>query len=195
MADIKEILEANAEAFKDTDIETQYSGIAEKLGGLGYDVIINNKEKAEFVPTSRLSEVAKQRDGFKTQVETLNSQLEEMRNNSKDKELRKELQELMDNNSRLLQDLEETKVNTAIMLEAKDAIDANDILKFIDRESIKINSKGDVVGAEKAIEKLRETKPYLFGKGNSSAGVEGKHKNDPDKQSMNALIRRAAGRK
>lgn len=195
MADIKEILEANAEAFKDSGIEEQYSGIAEKLGNLGYDVIINNKEKAEFVPSSRLSEVVKQRDGFKTQVEALNGQLEEMRNNSQDKELKKQLGDLMENNNKLLQDLEATKVNTAIMLEAKDAIDANDILKFIDRDRIKLNSKGEVIGADRAIEELRTSKPYLFSKEKSKAGVEGKQGGNEDKNTMNALIRRASGRR
>ena len=195
MADIKEILETNADAFKDTDIETQYTGITEKLNSLGYDVLINHKEKGEFVPTSRLSEVAKQRDGFKTQVETLNTQLEQMKNNSQDKELKKQLDELMANNNQLLTDLETTKINTAIMLEAKDAIDANDILKFIDRDKIKTNSKGEVVGAEKAIADLRETKPYLFGKpSHSKVGTDTGSADDKGGISMNNLIRKASGR-
>jgi len=195
MADIKEILENNPEAFEGTEIEEKYQTLTEKLDQVGYNVLINNKEKNEFVPSSRLSEVVKQRDSFKSKVEELNSQLQQMQDGSKDEELKKQLSELMENNNKLLQDLETTRVDTAIMLEAKDAIDANDILKFINRENIKIDGRsGEVKGAADAVEELRKSKPYLFNKEKAKAGTESKNSVEQDKSTMNSLIRRAAGR-
>lgn len=172
--------------------------LSEKLGTLGYDVLFNNKSKAEFVPVGRLHEVSGQRDQFKGQVEDLNKQLQTMKDAAKgNDQLQGQLQQLMDTNTKLLGDLEKTKVNTALMLSATDAVNPQDLLMFVNYENVKLNTKGEVMGAEAEITRLKAEKPYLFqgtqkpGKGGSDPNAD---KGDPKTSGMNAMIRRQAGR-
>ena len=198
-ASIDEIITANAAQFEGTDIKDQFSKITEKLTSLGYDVLINDKKKAEFVPSSRLSEVVASRDNLKGKVEELNIQLEKLKKGAGDNEqLKLEYQKLIDQNNSLLQELEQTKVNSAIMVAAKDAINVNDLLLFINREAIKLNAKGEVLGVEAEIARLKTEKPYLFNaagdvkKGGTDSAEKG------GKQgvlNINSRIRRAAGYK
>jgi hypothetical protein len=199
-ANIDEILTANAKAFEGTDVKGQFSAINTKLNELGYDVLINHKEKAEFIPSSRLSEVVGQRDQFKGKVEELNIQLGTLLKEAGDnKELAGKYQDLIAKNNTLLKDLEQTRVNSEIMLAAKDAVNAKDLLLFINYDNIKVNSKGEVMGVEGEITRIKQEKPYLFqtagdGKKNKG-GVDNNGGGDSTKLGgMNAAIRRAAGR-
>ena len=83
------------------------------------------------------------------------------------------------------------------MAHAKDAINAKDILAFIDRNSIKVSPKGDIIGVESEIARLKEQKPYLFGTNQSNKGGmqhnDDKQKGNSSSGGMNALLRRAAG--
>lgn len=200
-ADLDSILESNAEAFEGTDIDIKdsFNNISAKLSELGYEVLINNKKQAEFIPAGRLSEVVSQRDSFKAKVEELNTQLEQMKANAQGNDkLQGEIQKLMDQNNALLQDLEETRINAEIMVAAKDAINAKDLLVFINRENIKVNAKGEILGVDAEIERLREEKPYLFQteEGKRKFGTDNKSDGDKGGQvsGMNSMIRRAAGR-
>lgn len=199
-ADLDSIVETNQGAFEDFDIKGNFETIQTKLNELGYDVLINHKEKAEFVPSSRLSEVVQQRDAFKQKVEELNISLANMKAQAGDnEELKKNYQDLIDKNNLLLAELEETRINTEIMLAAKDAINAKDLLVFVNRDNIKINAKGEILGVEAEIERLKAEKPYLFNtqQQTKKAGADNKEgqNDDPAKVSgMNAMIRRAAGR-
>jgi regulator of replication initiation timing len=203
MANFEEILSANEKAFEGAgDVKGSFSTLSTKLNELGYDVLINHKEKAEFIPANRLNEVVSQRDTFKTQVQDLNKQLQAMQKGAEgNAALQTELQKLMDQNNDLLKNLESTKVNTEIMLAAKDAINAKDLLAFINFDNIKVNAKGEVLGVDSEIARLKTEKPYLFGttdnkggKGNRG-GMDNKGgKDDNSTVGMNAMIRRAAGK-
>ena len=203
MANFDEILSANEKAFEGAgNIKDSFSALSTKLNELGYDVLINHKEKAEFVPANRLGEVVSQRDTFKTQVQDLNKQLESMKKGAEGNEkLQSEIQKLMDQNNGLLKDLEQTKVNTEITLAAKDAINAKDLLAFINFENIKVNAKGEVLGVDSEIARLKTEKPYLFNSGDNKdknknkGGMDNKGgKDDNTTVGMNAMIRRAAGK-
>lgn len=198
-ANLDDILTANAQAFEGTNVKDQFTTISTKLGELGYDVLINQKDKAEFVPSSRLHEVVSQRDNFKSKVEELNGQLETLKKNAGDNtQLKDEYQKLIDNNNKLLQDLQQTKINSEIMIAARDAINAKDLLAFINFENIKVNSKGEVLGVDGEIARLKQEKPYLFSAAGDDkkkkGGADNKDKGDQDKLGMNQLLRRAAGR-
>ncbi|MCX7924138.1 MAG: phage scaffolding protein [Clostridia bacterium] len=200
-ANLDEIITANTQAFEGSNVKDSFSAIQTKLGELGFDVLINDKKKAEFIPSTRLSEVVSQRDGFKTQVETLNTQLEALKKGAGDNEaLKGEYQKLIDQNNNLLKEIETTKINTEIMLAAKDAINAKDLLVFIDMNNIKVNAKGEILGVEAEIERVKKEKPYLFtdpkgGKGGKGGSDTGGDKGDKSHGGgMNAMIRRAAGR-
>lgn len=201
-AGIDDVIAANAQAFEGSNVKEQFSTIATKLGELGYDVLLNDKKKAEFVPSSRLSEVVSQRDQFKGKVEELNATLLKMQKDAGDnQQLKDQLQGLMDQNNALLKEIEQTRINAEIMIAAKDAINAKDILAFIDMNNIKVNAKGEVLGVEAEIARLKTEKPYLF---NTAAGGDDKKKKggvdtsggkgEQNKSGMNAMIRKAAGR-
>ncbi len=196
-----EISAQHAEALKDTGVTSDsLKSLTTKLGELGYDVLFNNKKSAEFVPSSRLHETTAQRDQFKAQVEEQNKQLQALKDGAKGNEaLQAQLQTLMDTNSGLLKDLEKTKVSSQLMLAATDAINAQDLLVFVNYENVKLNSKGEVVGAEAEIARLRTEKPYLFQDQNDPKKKKGgsdpnNDKGDHKTSGMNAMIRRAAGR-
>ena len=197
LAEIDEIMEQFKDSFEDASIKDNFGKISTKLNELGFDVLINNKQKAEFVPSSRLGEVVGQRDQFKTQVTELNKQLQTMKDAAKgNEELQAQLQELMDKNQGLLSEVETTKINTEIMLTASDAVNPKDVLVFVNRNNIKLSAKGEVLGVEAEVARIKAEKPYLFkseqlGKkgGSDNSGAHGK----PDKFTMNSLIRGAAG--
>lgn len=200
-ANLDDVLSQNEEAFKDADYKGHYSALSAKLGELGYDVLINNKKAAEFIPSSRLSDVVSQRDSFKTQADELDKQLKAMQLSAKGNEgLQAQIQTLMDSNASLLKANEQAKMNTEIMTVAKDAINPKDILAFIDLSNIKLNAKGEIIGVEAEITKLRTEKPYLFSVQDTSK--KKKVGTDPNDQTgsggvfgdMNSSIRRAAGR-
>lgn len=200
-AKFEDIMIQNAKIFEGTNVNESYTTLTTKLNELGYDVLINNKKDAEFVPSSRLGEVVSQRDGFKNKVEELNGQLETLKKGAGDNEqLKGEYQKLIDNNNTLLKDLEQTKINAEIMINAKEAINAKDLIAFINFGNIKLNAKGEVLGVESEIARIKTEKPYLFnlledGKGGKSKG--GSNKDDKGSLGvggMNNLIRRAAGK-
>lgn len=64
---------------------------------------------------------------------------------------------------------ETLRMDNAITLAAGKvgAVDAEAILKLVDRSKLKIDESGQVVGVEEAVKALLESKPYLAGKGGS----------------------------
>jgi len=196
-ANIDEVIEANKEKFEGVDIKGNFNAINTKLSELGYDVLINHKEKAEFVPSARLSAVVSQRDDFKAKIETLNTQLEAIKGQAGNSaELNTKIQTLMNENNNLLKEMEKSKVNTNIIMEAIDAHDPKAIIPFVNMDNVKVTAKGEVVGAKEEIERLRREMPYMFKTGvTPKAGTDNSSLNDKiSTASMNAMIRRAAGR-
>jgi len=195
MPDFKEIQEKHGEQLQDVEgIDQQFETISSKLGELGYDVIINDKEKAEFVPSSRLGEVVSQRDQFKNQVDELNNQLEELKKGaSGNEELENKIQSLIDENSELSSKVQQTQVDAEILTKARDAIDPKDVLLFVNKDKIKVDSKGNIKGIDEEIDRIRQEKPHLFGS-KGKGGTDRDSEKNNDGFNMNALIRRAAGR-
>jgi len=98
-----------------------------------------------------------------------------------------------------LKELERTKISTEIMLAAKDAINAKDLLVFVDMNNIKTNAKGEVLGVEAEIARIKAEKPYLFANPGDDKKKKGGGDPNGDKSKdvtggMNAMIRRASGR-
>ena len=202
MAKYEDVVAQNAKAFEGSaNHQESFTALSSKLGELGYDVLINHKEKQEFVPKSRMDEVATQRDGFKTQLELANVNLETLKTGAKGNDaLQAELQKMMDRNTDLLKDLENTKVQTALLIAAKDAINPQDLVAFVNMGNIKTNAKGEVLGVDAEITRLKAEKPYLFtapgsgGGGRNRAGMENNGIGaGGEKSTMNNMIRRAAG--
>ena len=202
-ANLDDIISGNADQFGEGDTtRDSFTAISDKLKGLGYDVLINHRENAEFVPSSRLSEVVAQRNSFKEQAEQAIIELNKLRDSKGlSEEAQKQINDLISQNEGLLEQLQETNVQLEIMSLANDAINPKDILPFVDKSKIKLDKKGTVVsGAKEEIDRIRAEKPYLFAKaqngGGSKGGFDGSGNSGSGagagKVDMNAAIRRAA---
>lgn len=202
-ATMDDVMAAHTDAFGEGDTtKDSFTAVSDKLKGLGYDVLINHREKAEFVPASRLSDVVAQRETFKTQAEQAIIELNKLKNQQGiSEEAQKQINDLIGQNETLLNQLQEANVQLEIMSGAADAINPKDVLPFVDMTKIKRDKAGNVVGGVKEeIDRIRAEKPYLFNKqkaegskggfdgtGNGNGGGTGGQKTD-----MNAAIRRAA---
>ena len=133
-ASIDDVMTAHADAFGEGDTtKDSFASISDKLKGLGYDVLINQRDKAEFVPASRLSEVVGQRETFKAQAEQAIIELNKLKSQSGiSEEAQKQINGLITQNENLLNQLQEANVQLEIMSSAADAINPKDIIPFID---------------------------------------------------------------
>ena len=201
-ASMDDILTEHADAFGEGDnTKESFNNVSAKLKELGYDVLINQREKAEFVPASRLNDVIGQRETFKAQAEQAIIELNKLKSQSgMSEEAQKQLTTLITQNEELLEQLKETNIQVEIMSSANDAINPKDVLPFIDMKKIKQDKDGHVVsGVKEELDRLRTEKPYLFTKKQqqgSKGGFDGSNSNDSNSQGqkadMNAAIRRAA---
>lgn len=200
-ASFDDVMATHADAFGEGDTtKDSFTSVSDKLKELGYDVLINHREKAEFVPSSRLSEVVAQRESFKEQAEQAIVELNKLKNQQgMSEEAQNQLNTLISQNEQLLEQLQEANVHLEIMSTAADAINPKDIIPFIDMTQVKKDKDGNVVsGVKEEVDRLRAEKPYLFNKkqvesskggfdGSGSSSGTGNQKSD-----MNAAIRRAA---
>ena len=200
-AEVNDVIANHADAFGEDSksFGENFNGITEKLKGLGYDVIINNREAAEFVPSSRLGEVVGQRDGFKAQAEKLQTELLTLKNNKNvPEEVQTQLQTMMDTNSTLLKELEQSNINFEIVTAAADAINPKDVLAFVNMDKVKLKDGKVQSGLKEELDRLRSEKPYLFNASNSNSSKGGSDtggnggSGDQSGISMNSLIRRGA---
>lgn len=202
-ASMDDVIATNADAFGEGDTtKDSFTSVSDKLKELGYDVLINHREKAEFVPSSRLNEVVAQRESFKAQAEQAIIELNKLKGaQGISEEAQKQINTLIEQNEGLLSQLQEANVQLEIMSSASDAINPKDVLPFIDMTKIKKDKNGNVVGGVKEeVDRVRTEKPYLFNKKqqeSSKGGFDGSNgnnsgNNNGQKVDMNAAIRRAA---
>lgn len=202
-ASMDEVITAHADAFGEGDTtKTSFDAVSSKLKDLGYDVLINHREKAEFVPASRLSEVVSQRETFKSQAEQAIIELNKLKSQEGiTPEAQEKITTLIGQNEQLLEQLKETNIQVEIMSSATDAINPKDVLPFIDMTKIKQDKDGNIVGGVKEeLDRLRTEKPYLFNKkqdnnsskGGFDGGQGGSGGSGNQSTDMNAAIRRAA---
>ena len=201
-ASIDDVITGHADAFGEGDTtKDSFTAVSDKLKELGYDVLINQRDKAEFVPSSRLSDVVSQRETFKAQAEQAIIELNKLKSQQGiSEEAQGKINELITQNEGLLQQLQDANVQMEIMSTAADAINPKDVLPFVNMDAIKKDAKGNVVGGVKEeVDRIRAEKPYLFNKQqenpNSKGGFDGSGGNGGTgnvKTDMNAAIRRAA---
>lgn len=201
-ASIDDVMTAHTDAFGEGDTtKDSFTAISEKLKGLGYDVLINQRENAEFVPSSRLSEVVSQRETFKAQAEQAIIELNKLKGQQgMSEEAQNQINNLITQNQTLLSQLQEANVHLEVMSLATDAINPKDVLAFVDMTKIKTDKDGHVTsGAKEEIDRVRTEKPYLFtkkqqedNKGGFDGTGSGAGGSGSGKVDMNAAIRRAA---
>ena len=201
-ASLDDVINANTDAFGEGDTtRDSFTAISDKLKGLGYDVLINHRENAEFIPSSRLSEVVAQRETFKQQAEQAIIELNKLKGEQGiSEEAQNQINTLITQNETLLTQLREASMQLEIMSIATDAINPKDVIPFVDMTKIKTDKDGHVTsGAKEEIDRIRTEKPYLFNKqqnGGSKGGFDGQGgqggQGGGGKVDMNAAIRRAA---
>lgn len=197
MPKLEDVITQQAEALKDdSTFGESASKIFSKLASLGYDTVINQKDKPEFVPITRLNEVLSQKDTLKSNLEEANTQIAKlMELTTTSEETKTSLDKMLSTNASLIAQLDEMQLKNAILLAAKDAKNPEDVFIMIDKQSVKKSTKGDYVGVDAEIDRLKKEKPYLFNDTSSSSGGAD-HSGDQSKStlSMNALIRQSAGK-
>ena len=200
-ANLEDVMAQHTDVFTEgNDFGERFGAIRDQLGSLGYDLLINNRQNAEFAPTSRISELVSQRDGFKAQAENAIRELNELKSKpGVTPEVQQQLDALIQSNTDLLDSLVEANMNLDIVTAAADAKNPKDVLAFINKENITVDKKTGKVtkGLEEELERIRAEKPYLF---NDKKGTGAKAGSDNkgsgagsgDKLDMNSMIRRSA---
>lgn len=123
-----------------------------------------DESKSGMVPRSRLNDKNAEIEELKAEITNRDNQIVELQNSVKDdSELQKELEEVKQSNAEWQDKYKQSQLNNAVKLAvAKDANDADDILAFINKDELELQDNGTVKGLDKAIETLKESKPYLF---------------------------------
>lgn len=138
-----------------------------------------DESKSGMVPRSRLNDKNAEIDELKAEITNRDEQIAKLQDSVKDdSELQKELDELKDKNAEWQTKYQELQLNNAVKLAvAKDANDADDILAFINKDELELQDDGNVKGLDKAIESLKESKPYLFAESKPSGRTPDDGKN------------------
>ena len=125
-----------------------------------HDSLRQYKDKAE--KTEALQE---QLDKANKELENRDKQITDLQKakDGDNQELKDKLEQYKKENSQYQANMKDLQLNSAVKLAvAKDANDANDILAFINKDELELQDDGAVKGLDKAIETLKESKPYLF---------------------------------
>ena len=157
-ADIAGIMSEHSEALAGHEgFDQNFSSVSETLSGLGYDVLINKKDSAEYIPVERLNATVAQRETFKQQAEAANAQLEALKTKGSLTEAEKaQLDTLISKNEGLLADLKNANIALSVATSAKDAINPQDIITFINVDQLTIDEDGKITkGLDKEIERLK----------------------------------------
>jgi hypothetical protein len=132
----------------------------------GLNLILDNKEKPEYIPKNRFDEIIGSKNELKTQVSELSTQLETLKKAAKgNDELTKTIEELQKKNGDWEGKYKSTLLESAIKINAmkEKAKDPSDLIKFLDASKLEIDDQGNVKGLEDQLKVLKESKPYLFG--------------------------------
>lgn len=136
---------------------------------------LNDEEYAKFFDDPRafkherfksLNDRAKKADEYEA------AQTEAERKKLEDEKKFEELStNLKSENETLKQQAQTLKIDISIqgLLVKEKVIDSNAALKLIDRSLITVDKDGSVSGADKAIEALKASSPYLFGEGGTTS--------------------------
>ena len=149
------------------EIWDQVTSVAKEKG---VNLIVDNKEKPEYIPKSRFDEIIGQKNLIKTQADELAQQLDTLKKSAKgNEELTKTIEELQKKNGDWEGKYKNTLLESSIKIKAvtEKAKDASDLIKFLDISKLEIDETGNVKGLDDQLKVLKETKPYLFDLGNA----------------------------
>ncbi|NGA44367.1 hypothetical protein G0Y07_11355 [Staphylococcus aureus] len=125
-----------------------------------HDTLREFKDKAE-----KAESLQQQLDKANKELDNRDKQITDLQKakDGDNKELKDKLEKYEHENAQYQADMKELKLNNAVKVAvAKEANDADDILKFINKDELELQDDGTVKGLDKAIETLKESKSYLF---------------------------------
>ena len=140
-----------------------------------HDTLRDFKNKAE--KTESLQE---QLDKANKELDNRDKQITDLQKakDGDNQELKDKLANYEKENAQYKADMKELKLNNTVKLAvAKDANDADDILAFINKDELELQDDCNVKGLDKAIESLKESKPYLFAESKPSGRTPDDGKN------------------
>ena len=144
------------------ELAAQIEGVVKEKG---VNLIIDDKEKPNFIPKDRFNEVIGSKNELKTQVSELTNQLDTLKKSAKgNDDLVAKIEELQNNSVDAQNRYNKSLIDNAIKMEAigNKAIDPKDLAKFLDYTTLKLDDDGNVEGLGDQFLALKESKPYLF---------------------------------
>lgn len=188
--------------FEGKDAITEaFNSVTSALKEHGYDVLINETAKNEYIPYARFNSVVSEKNTLAAELQTAKANLEAMKDKTTDKETLDKLDALIQQNEALQGQLYDSNIKNAAFSLAKDAIDIDDVISHINKDKIKANKDGSFLGLEEEINRIREAKPHYFkaqdnpfGGGDPNVGGNGGNGGAGSVFDMNSAIRAAAGR-
>ncbi len=156
--------------------EELYEQVKEKLGDKEIDIVNDGR----WIPKDKFDAVNGEKNEYKTQVETLNTELGKLKEQLEDKDSATETIEALrtdiESKEKELNNLRKTNAIKFEVLKANPN-DVADILPHLDNEKITVDDNG-ITGLKEQIEALQESKPYLF-KQEQPSGTGGSLGNTP----------------
>lgn len=190
MADFNEI------QFEGKDGVTEaFQSVTSALKAAGYDVLVNEVAKNEYIPYSRFSEVISEKNTLSSQLTNANVELEKLKKASPDTKVQERIQELIQKNTALADQLKQSTIKSTVMSMAKDAIDCEDVFNALNKELVSVDENGNVTGVDTEIQRIREAKPHWFSKAPNKGGFDPSSQHEETQAlDMNSAIRAMAGR-
>ena len=129
------------------------------------NLIIDDKEKPNFIPKNRFDEVIGSKNQLKSQVGELSSELESLKKSAKgNDDLIAQIEALQKNSADSQDKYNKSLIDNAVKFEAvhNKALDPADLAKFLDYSTLELDEAGNVKGLSEQITSLKENKSYLF---------------------------------
>ncbi|MEJ7451374.1 phage scaffolding protein [Staphylococcus xylosus] len=121
------------------------------------DLLKESKDKADSAQ--------KELDKANEEISNRDKQITDLESKANDKEaLEKQLEEYKNTNSEYEAKMKELRLDNAIKVAvAKDAVNADHVLKLIDKEGLELQDDGTVKGLDKRLESFKKENVHLFG--------------------------------
>lgn len=136
-------------------------------GSADEQTVIEAYEKATegMIPRSRLNDKNEDIKELQEQLAKRDEQIVELQKSVKDEsEISKELEELKRSNAEWSEKYQQSQLNNAIKLAvAKDAINADHVLKLLDTDGLELQEDGSVKGLNEKLETFKNENAHLFG--------------------------------
>lgn len=151
------------------DYKELFGELAEQVESVvkekGINLIVDNKEKPEYIPKTRFDELIGSKNELKAQVGELTNQLETLKKSAiGNEDLTKKIEELQKANEGWENKYRHSNITSQIKVVAmkEKARDYEDLIRFMDVDKLELSDEGTVKGLDEQLKALRENKPYLF---------------------------------